>query len=78
MATWVLHYASMQEPPTSEEEDNLEDEVRARGPVKGTTTNAPIDIDSPNMYEPSVRWGSSSGITHLQARESIWGSILQN
>ncbi|KAG6621150.1 hypothetical protein CIPAW_10G123700 [Carya illinoinensis] len=45
VATGVLHYASTQEPPTYEEEDRLEEVLRARGPVLGTVTDAPIDLD---------------------------------
>ncbi|KAG2716789.1 hypothetical protein I3760_03G143900 [Carya illinoinensis] len=45
VATGVLHYASTQEPPTYEEEDRLEEALRAQGPVLGTATDAPIDLD---------------------------------
>ncbi|KAG7944121.1 hypothetical protein I3843_15G083100 [Carya illinoinensis] len=45
VATGVLHYASTQEPPTYEEEDRLEEALRARGPILGTATDTPIDLD---------------------------------
>ncbi|KAG2667269.1 hypothetical protein I3760_15G105800 [Carya illinoinensis] len=48
VATGVLHFASTQEPPSREEEQHLEDELRARGPVFGTSTrlDSTIDLDA--------------------------------
>ncbi|KAG6641981.1 hypothetical protein CIPAW_09G111600 [Carya illinoinensis] len=47
VATWVLHFVSTQEPPSREEEQRLEDELRARGLVFGTGSglDSTIDLD---------------------------------
>ncbi|KAG6629076.1 hypothetical protein CIPAW_14G058600 [Carya illinoinensis] len=48
VATGVLHFASTQEPPSREEEQHLENELRARGPVFGTGTglDSTINLDA--------------------------------
>ncbi|KAF5477446.1 hypothetical protein F2P56_004086 [Juglans regia] len=58
VATGVLHYASMQEPPSRKEEQQLEDELRARGPVLGSgiVLDSTIDLDDISVT-PSTQGG---------------------
>ncbi|XP_041022314.1 uncharacterized protein LOC121263447 [Juglans microcarpa x Juglans regia] len=60
VATGVLHYASTQEPPSREEEQHLEEELRARGPVLGSGVglDSTIDLDDISMT-PSTQGGVS-------------------
>ncbi|XP_035547645.1 L10-interacting MYB domain-containing protein-like isoform X1 [Juglans regia] len=71
VATGVCHFASTQQSPTSEEEDRLEEEVRAKGSVLGTTTDASIDIDEPNIDGPVGRQRQA----RRRRREPIRSSI---
>ncbi|KAF5480841.1 hypothetical protein F2P56_001552 [Juglans regia] len=60
VATGVLHYASTQEPPSREEEQHLEEELRARGPVlgNGVGLDTTVDLDDITMT-PSTQGGVS-------------------
>ncbi|XP_035545490.1 uncharacterized protein LOC118348276 [Juglans regia] len=71
VATGVCHFVSTQQPPTSEEEDRLEEEVRARGPVLGTATDAPIDLDGPNIDGPARRQRQARRRRREPVRSSI-------
>ncbi|KAF5458837.1 hypothetical protein F2P56_022837 [Juglans regia] len=71
VVTGVCHYASTQQPPMSEEEDQLEEEVRARGPVLGIATDAPIDIDGPDIDGPAGRQRQARRRRREPVRSSI-------
>ncbi|KAG2694802.1 hypothetical protein I3760_08G161600 [Carya illinoinensis] len=74
VATGVLHYASTQEPPTCEEEDRLEEELRAWGLVLGTATNVPIDLDEMDIDIDGLA-RRQTGSTRHHRREPPRGGI---
>ncbi|KAG6675411.1 hypothetical protein I3842_15G099700 [Carya illinoinensis] len=73
MATGVLHYASTQKPPTYEE-DRLEEALRARGPVRGTATDAPINLDEVDIDIDGLA-RRQAGSTSRHRREPPQSSI---
>ncbi|XP_041002071.1 uncharacterized protein LOC121247718 [Juglans microcarpa x Juglans regia] len=74
VATGVLHYTSTQEPPSREEEQHLEEELRARGPVLGSGIglDSTIDLDDISMT-PSTQGRVSQRRTPRRRRRDATG-----
>lgn len=51
------------------------EELRARGPVLGTATDVPIDIDGPDISGLHGRQANGAGSTRQRRREATLGSI---
>ncbi|XP_035545727.1 uncharacterized protein LOC118348320 [Juglans regia] len=59
VATGTLHHASTQRPPSSDEEERLDAEMRRRGPAHGTQGNSDFVFNGPSQFSMDMETPST-------------------